>query len=75
MATRKRVKIVSQQDLLRDAMAQLAMTRTEFAKRISVPRRTLDKWLLPEGSADARALPEMARSYIKEILEWQGGKS
>lgn len=71
MATKKRLSHLAQQDFLREAMTQLGMTRDEFAARISVAKRTLDKWLLPSESADFRALPEMGRAYIEEILEWQ----
>lgn len=60
--------MVSQQDFLRDAMQQLGMTRDQFCKRISVPRKTFDKWLAPEGSKESRAMPEMAWSYIRDIL-------
>lgn len=61
--------MVSQQDFLRDAMQKLGMTRDQFCKRISVPRKTLDKWLAPEGSKESRAMPEMAWAYIREILD------
>ncbi|CAN7781171.1 transcriptional regulator [Cupriavidus necator] len=71
MATEKNLSELPQQEFLRQAMAQLAMTRDEFAARISVPRRTLDKWLLPSESGDGRPLPEIARAYIQEILHWE----
>ncbi|SPK70100.1 conserved protein of unknown function (plasmid) [Cupriavidus taiwanensis] len=61
---------LGQQQFLREAMSRLGMTRDEFAARISVPRRTLDKWLLPADSKDFRALPEIGRAYITEILSW-----
>ncbi|WP_082079983.1 transcriptional regulator [Cupriavidus basilensis] len=70
MDAKKRNPPPSQQQFLRDAMTQLGMTRDEFATRISVSKRTLDKWLLPSESSDARALPEMGRAYIQEILGW-----
>jgi DNA-binding XRE family transcriptional regulator len=70
MATTKQTTPLPQQELLREAMAQLGMTRDEFASRISVARRTLDKWLLPNESNDFRPLPEMGRAYIEEILAW-----
>ncbi len=44
----------SQQDFLRDAMRRLNLTRDAFAERLGVRRRTLDTWLLPEASGDAR---------------------
>jgi len=59
----------SQQEFLREAMDQLNMTHDEFASRLSVARRTLDRWLLPSESADARALPETGRAYIEEVLQ------
>jgi len=74
MATKKRNPAPSQQQFLRDAMTQIGMTRDEFAVRISVSRRTLDKWLLPSESSDSRALPEMGRAYIQEILGWHANK-
>ena len=49
-------------------MKRLGMTRDEFCLRISVPRKTLDKWLAPEGSNEKRVMAEMAWAYIKEIL-------
>ncbi|TCK33337.1 hypothetical protein B0G84_7546 [Paraburkholderia sp. BL8N3] len=67
-----KVKLPSptQQELLRSAMDELGMTRAEFAGRLSVAVRTLDKWLLPAESPDARAMPEMGKAYVREILEW-----
>ena len=67
-----KVKLPSptQQELLRSAMDELGMTRAEFAGRLSVAVRTLDKWLLPAESPDARAMPEMGKAYVREILQW-----
>lgn len=70
MAPQIKLFRATQQTLLRGAMSQLGMTREEFAARLSVSRRTLDKWLLPSESSDFRALPEMGRAYIQEILAW-----
>ncbi|ODV43101.1 aspartate carbamoyltransferase catalytic chain [Cupriavidus sp. UYMMa02A] len=67
--------LATQQTLLREAMSQLGMTREEFAARLSVSRRTLDKWLLPRESSDFRALPEMGRAYVQEILKWHSEDS
>ncbi|KLU21872.1 aspartate carbamoyltransferase catalytic chain [Caballeronia mineralivorans PML1(12)] len=72
MAPRTQPASPTQQDLLRDAMETLGMTRAEFAARLSVPPRTLDKWLLPEESTDFRAMPEMGKAYVREILHWDG---
>lgn len=59
---------MNQQEFLRDAMTQLNMTRDEMCKRISVPRKTFDKWLAPVGSNEHRNMPEIAWAYIREIL-------
>ncbi|WP_434034800.1 helix-turn-helix domain-containing protein [Cupriavidus sp. a3] len=75
MATNKKLTPPPQQELLREAMVQLGMTREEFATRISVSRRTLDKWLLPNESSDFRALPDMGRAYIQEILAWNAKRA
>jgi aspartate carbamoyltransferase catalytic subunit len=58
-----------QQTILRDAMRRLNMTRDAFATRIGVSRRALDTWLLPDESAESRAMPEIASRYVSEILE------
>ncbi|RQS99378.1 transcriptional regulator [Burkholderia contaminans] len=59
-----------QQVFLRDAIAALGMTRTEFAQRISVPIKTLDKWLAPANSSDFRNMPDVVWAYVREILDW-----
>jgi transcriptional regulator with XRE-family HTH domain len=51
-------------------MDELGMTRAEFATRLSVAVRTLDKWLLPAESPDFRAMPEMGKAYVREIVGW-----
>jgi aspartate carbamoyltransferase catalytic subunit len=58
----------TQQVLLRDAMRRLAMTRDAFADRIGTRRRALDSWLLPDESNEFRAMPEVARRFVLEIL-------
>lgn len=60
---------MTQQEFLRDAMQRLGMGREQFADRIGTTKRTLDKWLLPDTSNDARAMPDMAWKFIREILE------
>lgn len=70
MATQRKNSDLPQQELLRSAMEQLGMTRDEFAARVCVARRTLDKWLLPDDSKDFRKIPDIGRAYVKEILEW-----
>lgn len=70
MVAQKTLSELPQQELLRRAMEELRMTRAEFAVRLSVAVRTLDKWLLPDASPDARPMPEMGKAYVREILEW-----
>jgi aspartate carbamoyltransferase catalytic subunit len=60
---------VSQQVFLRDAMRRLTLTRDVFAGRIGVKRRALDTWLLPEGSQEFRAMPEVVNRFVTEIVE------
>ena len=67
--TAKKITNPTQQEFLLDAMTRLGMDRKAFCERISVPKRTLEKWLASDESVDKRAMPEMAWSYIKEILE------
>jgi predicted transcriptional regulator len=59
-----------QQAFLREAMAKLGMTRAEFAQRISVPIKTLDKWTAPSETSDFRNMPEVVWAYVREILAW-----
>ena len=75
MGSKQKLYPATQQGLLREAMTQLVMTREELAARLSVSKRTLDKWLLPSESSDFRALPEMGRAYIHEILVWHSHNS
>lgn len=68
MVTKKKIAM-TQQEFLLDAMQKLGMTRLEFCARISVPKKTLDKWLAADDAVDKRAMPEIAWAYINEILE------
>lgn len=52
-------------------MDRLGMTLAELAARLSIAVRILDKWLLPADSPDARTMPDMGRSYVLEIMQWQ----
>lgn len=60
---------ISQQAFLRDAMRRLNLTRDVFATRIGVKRRALDTWLLPEGSQEFRAMPEVVQRFVSEIVQ------
>jgi hypothetical protein len=59
---------MNQIDFLQTSMADLHMTRDQFAQRLGCARRTLDKWLLPENSTDHRKMPETVRNLVDEIL-------
>ena len=61
-----------QQTLLRDAMRRLNLTRDEFAERIAVKRRTLDSWLVPSASSDARTMPASVRLLVDHVLQDAG---
>jgi hypothetical protein len=54
-------------DFLQRAMAELFMTRDQFAQRLGCARRTLDKWLLPETSTDHRKMPDTVKNFVIEI--------
>ncbi|KVA16942.1 hypothetical protein [Burkholderia ubonensis] len=71
MTMKEDLAALPQQELLRVAMNRLGMTRAEFAVRLSIAVRTLDKWLLPDGSHDARTMPGMGRAYVLDILLWE----
>ncbi|MEP6722607.1 MAG: aspartate carbamoyltransferase, partial [Variovorax sp.] len=58
-----------QQDILRDAMRRLNLTRDAFSGRLGVRRRALDTWLLPADSSESRAMPEMVGKFVAEILQ------
>lgn len=70
-----RAKVQTQQDFLRGAMQALGLTRAAFAARISVPEKTLNKWLAPADTSDYRNMPEVVWSYVREILVWDANKS
>jgi hypothetical protein len=74
MAT-KQSTTLSQQKFLKDAIQRLGMTRAGFAKRISVPEKTLDKWLAPTDTSDFRNMPDVVWAYVREILAWNANKS
>ncbi|MBT9504905.1 MAG: aspartate carbamoyltransferase [Burkholderiaceae bacterium] len=59
---------IAQQALLRDAMRRLNLTRDGLAERIGARRRALDTWILPSDSNEFRAMPEVARRFVLEIM-------
>ncbi|KVQ00040.1 aspartate carbamoyltransferase catalytic chain [Burkholderia ubonensis] len=64
------VKTQAQQEFLREAMQALGLTRAAFATRISVPEKTLNKWLAPANTGDYRNMPDVVWAYVREILVW-----
>jgi DNA-binding transcriptional regulator YiaG len=74
MATTKRI-VQTQQDFLVAAMATLGMTRSEFAKRLGVADKTLEKWLAPSGEPEFTALPDIVWTFVREILAWSDKKT
>ena len=69
--------MTTQQVLLREAMQSLNMTRDAFAERLSIKRRALDAWLLPDTSKEFRVMPDVVHKFIGEIMrtEVQGKKN
>lgn len=57
-----------QQEFLREAMAELGLTRQAFAERIGAPWETFKKWLLPAESEGSREMPAVAWSLVREVL-------
>ncbi|MFT6641387.1 MAG: DNA-binding transcriptional regulator YiaG [Flavobacteriaceae bacterium] len=60
---------MTQGDFLRGAAERLNMSQQEFSERINTPFRTYEKWLFPATSPNAREMPDMAWTFIDEILE------
>lgn len=60
--------MTTQQEFLREAMAELSMTRDAFTGRLGCARRTLDKWLLPATSKDFRTMDETIWNLVREII-------
>jgi hypothetical protein len=60
--------LMTQTEFLQSAIAHLEMTRDDFAARLGCPRRTLDKWFLPETSNDHRTMPEVVWTLVREVL-------
>lgn len=58
----------SQQDFLRDAARELGLTQAELATRMRAPWTTFKKWLAPDESDNARAMPEIAWQLVREII-------
>src|SRR3546814_14096188 len=50
-------------------MHRLDLTRDVLSERIGVKRSALDTWLLPEGSQEFRAMPEVVSRFVTEIVD------
>ena len=59
---------MNQQEFLRNAMSDLALSRETFALRIGCAKRSLDKSLLPDSSNDFREMGEPIWNLVREIL-------
>lgn len=63
-----KLRVVRQADYLRDAARELGLEQKQLADRLNTPWRTFEKWLFPETSKSQRAMPDMAWTFIDEIL-------
>lgn len=59
---------LTQQAFLREAATTLGLTQKAFAERMGAPWNTFEKWLTPQSSANARDMPEIAWTLVREIL-------
>lgn len=60
---------LKQQEFLREAAASLGLTQEGMAKRMGAPWPTFSKWLLPRESPNAREMPQIAWTLVREILD------
>lgn len=58
----------TQQDFLREAATTLGLTQKGLAQRMGAPWPTFEKWLLPKDSPNAREMPQIAWTLVREIL-------
>lgn len=59
---------MEQQTFLREAMAELGLTREGFSARLGCSRRAMDKWLLPQDSSDFRRMDEATWNLVAQVL-------
>jgi hypothetical protein len=59
----------TQQELLRQAMDELGLTREQLGRRLCVTLHRLDGWLLPADDPNAKAMPETGKVYLREVLQ------
>ncbi|RWA45638.1 hypothetical protein AU476_00980 [Cupriavidus sp. UYMSc13B] len=53
---------------LQDAMNRMAMSKEQFAQRISISKKCLSKWMSRHGTSEFRNMPPIAWKFIGEIL-------
>lgn len=60
-----------QQTLLLLVMAELDLSKEDFAKRMGCSIKTLEKWLRPEveGALNFRRINGTIRNHLREIIE------
>lgn len=58
----------NQQNFLRSAAETLGLTQKALAARMGAPWPTFEKWLLPSDRANAREMPGIAWTLVREIL-------
>ena len=59
---------IPQQEFLREAAKSLGLTQKGLAQRMGAPWATFEKWLLPKESPNARGMPQIAWTLVREIL-------
>ncbi|MEX3958779.1 hypothetical protein [Trinickia sp. EG282A] len=59
----------SQQELLRQTMDELGLTREQLCSRLCVTLGRVDGWLLPADDPNAKAMPETGKVYVREVLK------
>lgn len=62
------VEILSQQDYLRAVKEELGMLWDELAVLAGISPRALKTYRLPDGSADHRGMPNLARRSIDQLV-------
>jgi hypothetical protein len=59
---------LSQQQLLLRMMDEFGLTREQLGIRLCVAVESLDRWLLPPDHPRARAMSELGKTYVRQLL-------
>lgn len=51
-----------------------ALTRDEMCGRLGCPRKTFDKWMLPQHSLNSREMPNIVWNHVREVIEHESLK-